>query len=195
MKKLVAEHPERAMVAQRIAQDLVGRITVLLELGLGYLVARTQHAHAFARRAAAAAAGHASPLQSCSASSMCSTNLRPGCIPPTPKHCWSRSNDSRPRAIRCSSSNTISTSSAMPTGLSTSGRPRESRGATSSTAGPPPGCEQVEASQTRHHLFGRHLRAQPHAPPRPRAGSACGVSRAITSTSSMPPFRWGSSPP
>ncbi len=37
MKKLMAEHPERAMVAQRIAEDLVGRITILLELGLGYL--------------------------------------------------------------------------------------------------------------------------------------------------------------
>ena len=35
--KLAAEHPEKAMVAQRIAQDLVGRITVLLDLGLGYL--------------------------------------------------------------------------------------------------------------------------------------------------------------
>jgi len=30
-------HPEKVIVAQRIAQDLVGRIEVLLELGLGYL--------------------------------------------------------------------------------------------------------------------------------------------------------------
>jgi excinuclease ABC subunit A len=35
--KLAAEHPERAIVAQRIAHDLVGRISVLLDLGLGYL--------------------------------------------------------------------------------------------------------------------------------------------------------------
>ena len=31
------EHPERAMVAHRIAEDLVTRIAVLLDLGLGYL--------------------------------------------------------------------------------------------------------------------------------------------------------------
>jgi excinuclease ABC subunit A len=31
------EHPERAVVAQRIAADLVGRIAVMLDLGLGYL--------------------------------------------------------------------------------------------------------------------------------------------------------------
>jgi excinuclease ABC subunit A len=37
LKKLEAEHPEKAIVAQRIAEDLVGRITVMLDLGLGYL--------------------------------------------------------------------------------------------------------------------------------------------------------------
>jgi excinuclease ABC subunit A len=31
------EHPERAVVAQRIAEDTLGRIEVMLELGLGYL--------------------------------------------------------------------------------------------------------------------------------------------------------------
>ncbi|MDB4889223.1 MAG: transporter related protein, partial [Gemmatimonadetes bacterium] len=36
-KKLQAEHPEKAIVAQRIAQDLIARISVLLDLGLGYL--------------------------------------------------------------------------------------------------------------------------------------------------------------
>lgn len=30
-------HPEKAIVAQRIAQDLAGRLDVLLDLGLGYL--------------------------------------------------------------------------------------------------------------------------------------------------------------
>ena len=35
--KLAAEHPEKALVIQRIAQDLCGRLTVLLDLGLGYL--------------------------------------------------------------------------------------------------------------------------------------------------------------
>jgi len=36
-KKRDAEHPEQAEVTRRIAQDLVARLTVLLDLGLGYL--------------------------------------------------------------------------------------------------------------------------------------------------------------
>jgi excinuclease ABC subunit A len=35
--KKTAAHPEKIIVAQRITQDLVGRISVLLDLGLGYL--------------------------------------------------------------------------------------------------------------------------------------------------------------
>ena len=35
--KLAAEHPEKAVVTQRIAQDLCARLAVLLDLGLGYL--------------------------------------------------------------------------------------------------------------------------------------------------------------
>ncbi|MEO8090629.1 MAG: excinuclease ABC subunit A, partial [Gemmatimonadales bacterium] len=35
--KLQREHPEKAVVTQRIAQDLVARLGILLELGLGYL--------------------------------------------------------------------------------------------------------------------------------------------------------------
>ena len=35
--KQAAEHPEQTIVAQRIAEDLVARIQVLLDLGLGYL--------------------------------------------------------------------------------------------------------------------------------------------------------------
>jgi excinuclease ABC subunit A len=37
LKKMAADHPEKAVVAQRIAADLESRIAVLLELGLGYL--------------------------------------------------------------------------------------------------------------------------------------------------------------
>ncbi|GAB3202390.1 excinuclease ABC subunit A [Pontibacter aydingkolensis] len=36
-EKQEAEHPEQTIVAQRIAEDLVARIQVLLDLGLGYL--------------------------------------------------------------------------------------------------------------------------------------------------------------
>ncbi|MFI8379152.1 excinuclease ABC subunit UvrA [Leeuwenhoekiella sp. NPDC079379] len=37
LKKLGEDHKEKVMVAQRIAEDLVARVDVLLELGLGYL--------------------------------------------------------------------------------------------------------------------------------------------------------------
>src|SRR4051812_211971 len=36
-EKLAAAHPEKAVVTQRIAQDLCARLAVLLDLGLGYL--------------------------------------------------------------------------------------------------------------------------------------------------------------
>ncbi len=36
-KKNAAEHPEKAVVTQRIAEDLAARLEVLLDLGLGYL--------------------------------------------------------------------------------------------------------------------------------------------------------------
>lgn len=37
LAKIAKDHPEKGIVAQRIAQDLLGRIKVLLNLGLGYL--------------------------------------------------------------------------------------------------------------------------------------------------------------
>jgi excinuclease ABC subunit A len=37
IQQLVREHPEKAMVTQRLCQDLIGRVSVLVELGLGYL--------------------------------------------------------------------------------------------------------------------------------------------------------------
>ena len=37
VKNITAGHPEKAIVVQRIAQDLVARLAVLLDLGLGYL--------------------------------------------------------------------------------------------------------------------------------------------------------------
>jgi excinuclease ABC subunit A len=37
VKTITAGHPEKAIVIQRIAQDLVARLAVLLDLGLGYL--------------------------------------------------------------------------------------------------------------------------------------------------------------
>ena len=37
LAKLAMDHPEKALVVRRIAQDLVARLTVVLDLGLGYL--------------------------------------------------------------------------------------------------------------------------------------------------------------
>ncbi|MGY0035987.1 hypothetical protein [Pedobacter sp. NJ-S-72] len=37
LTKAEKEHPEKSMVSQRIAQDLIARINVMLDLGLGYL--------------------------------------------------------------------------------------------------------------------------------------------------------------
>jgi excinuclease ABC subunit A len=37
MRKLATDHPEKALVTQRIAHDLMGRIAVLEDLGLGYI--------------------------------------------------------------------------------------------------------------------------------------------------------------
>jgi excinuclease ABC subunit A len=37
LEKMARDHEEKAMVAQRIAEDLVGRLAILLDLGLGYL--------------------------------------------------------------------------------------------------------------------------------------------------------------
>jgi excinuclease ABC subunit A len=37
LKSMEKEHPEQALVAQRLAEDTVGRIDVLMNLGLGYL--------------------------------------------------------------------------------------------------------------------------------------------------------------
>ena len=37
LEKMAIEHPEKALVAQRIAQDLSERINIMLDLGLGYL--------------------------------------------------------------------------------------------------------------------------------------------------------------
>ena len=37
LRKLSVDHPEKAVVAQRISEDLLARLSVLLDLGLGYL--------------------------------------------------------------------------------------------------------------------------------------------------------------
>jgi hypothetical protein len=43
-QRLSRAYPEQALAAQRLAQDVVARIEVLMNLGLGYLYSRPHHA-------------------------------------------------------------------------------------------------------------------------------------------------------
>ena len=63
-QRLQVEHPEKAIVSQRIAQDLSARIDVLLDLGLGYLSLERSTPTLVARRTATLAPGDAGALES-----------------------------------------------------------------------------------------------------------------------------------
>jgi excinuclease ABC subunit A len=79
-------HPEKALVMRWIAEDVVARLAVLLELGLGY--PRSSAARRRCRPASSnGCASRRRSARTCSASSTCSTSLRPGCTPPTPRRC------------------------------------------------------------------------------------------------------------
>ncbi len=92
LKKAQKDHPEKALVTQRITQDLMARLEALLDLGLGYLSARTQYAHTLARRVAAPAARHRRCAPTCFASCTCWMSRRLGYTPRIPRPCsrpWS----------------------------------------------------------------------------------------------------------
>ena len=89
-KTLAAEHPEKAVVAQRIAEDLVGAADGPARTGSRLPVARPQHADAVAGRAAAPPPGDAGALEPVR------RGLRPrravgrDCTPPTPRRSSTR---------------------------------------------------------------------------------------------------------
>jgi excinuclease ABC subunit A len=60
-KTSIEAHPEKQTARQRMTHEIVARLGVLMELGLGYL---SLDAHAFAGRVAAPSAGNATPFQS-----------------------------------------------------------------------------------------------------------------------------------
>ena len=78
---------EKRIAAQRIARDVLERVTTLTDLGLGYLVARARHADAVARASCSGCAWPRRSARTCSAWSTCSTSRRPGCIRPTARRC------------------------------------------------------------------------------------------------------------
>ena len=57
------DHPEKALVVQRIVEDLSARLEVLLDLGLGYLTPERSTPTLVAGRTAAAAPGDAGAIQ------------------------------------------------------------------------------------------------------------------------------------
>ena len=140
----------------------VARIATLLDLGLGYLVARPQHADAVAGRAAAAAPGDADPLE------------------PVRRRLRARRADgrpaSRPTARRCSRALDAAQARrqlalrrrarprrrcAAPTGSSTSAPTPASTAAASSTAARPPGCATVRGLA--HRALPVRARREPRA--------------------------------
>ena len=192
----MAEHPEQAMVAQRIAQDLIGRHHRAARTGAGLSDARAQHAHAFARRTAAAAAGHASPLQSVR------RRLRA-------RRTFGRAASGRHRSAAASPS-----IGSRPSGNSLFvvehdldvirhadwivdvGPAAGEQGGEILYSGPPAGLRKVERIADPRVISSAAIcRRAAARRARPTAGSAGAESRAIISTSSMPLFRWAFSPP
>ena len=83
-------HPEQAIVSERIAGDLVGRLRAFLDLGLGYL-ALDRSTPTFRRVSYNACVWQLSFTRICLASFMFSTNHLPDCIPQTPRPSVARS--------------------------------------------------------------------------------------------------------
>jgi excinuclease ABC subunit A len=86
------EHPEKVLATQRIAQDLEARLSVLLDLGLGYLSLDRSTPTLSPGSCSACGWPHRS-ARTCSASSTFSTSPRQDCIPPILKRYSARSTD------------------------------------------------------------------------------------------------------
>ena len=103
-------HPEKALVAQRIAEDLVARTRRAARPRARLSGAGAQHAHPFARRAPAPAARHAGALQPVRRGLRARRALRGAASGGHRGAAAGARPAEEPPAIRCSSSSTSSTS-------------------------------------------------------------------------------------
>jgi excinuclease ABC subunit A len=155
-KKLVAEHPERAMVAQRIAQDLVSRITVLLELGLGYL--------SLERSTPTLSPGE---LQRLRLATQVRSNLFGVVYVLDEPSAGLHPSDTEAllvalERLKASGNSLFIVEHDLDVirhadWIVDVGPAAGEQGGYILYSGPPAGLQQIEQSQTRHHLFGRHL--------------------------------------
>ena len=144
----------KALVVQRIVEDMSARLEVLLDLGSGLSLSGAQHAYAVAGRTAAAAPGDPGPIQPVRG------RVRPGRAVGGPA-----SSGYRGAAARAGSAQGIRQFAVRGrartgcrcgkrTGSSTSVRPPASTAGEILYSGPPPGLADVKKSRTRPYLFG-----------------------------------------
>ena len=85
--KIATQHPEKAIVTQRIAEDLRRAARTSCSTSAS-AISRSSAARRRFRPASCSACGsRRRSAPTCSASSTCSTSRRPACIPPTPRRC------------------------------------------------------------------------------------------------------------
>ena len=194
-RQLAGGAPGEGGGRQRIAEDLVARLAVLLELGLGYLTLE-RSTPTLCRRASCNGCGLAprcTPI--CSASCTCWMNRRPGFTRRTPRRCCARSD-----RLKASGNSLFVVEHELDV-IRHADWIVDVGPAAGEHGGPGPlqrtrrrAWPQVEESRTRA-LPVRRPAARLRTPRPPRAGCGSAGSRGITSTTSTSPFRWACSPP
>ncbi len=192
MDELAKEHPEKLIVVRRIAQDLAGRLAVLIDLGLGYL--------SLERSTPTLSPGE---LQRLRLATQVRSNLfgvvyvldEPSAgLHPADTEALLRALD----RLKASGNSLFVVEHDLDVirhadWIVDVGPAAGEQGGHILYSGPPEGLRSVEASQTRRHLFAEADGSPADAPRRRGAGCGWPTSRATTSTSSRPPSRWACS--